>query len=235
MKLAHLQNLPGSRQKRYAHRVGTFALAALINALPEAVHRPNIGWNKRLPWDGPPTPDFQAYEGGWSPEFKTMKLLSKISSCCSWFKSRVSQRLSALTNHCTLAAFTKPSSSAEQLTKIEVCRFQRWIGVQAEQELPNLAVQPAWDDLPPFLRRSVRQKSLSEYVFMRFLSFLHADGGLGKPYASGEQILTWLFASLNRLLQHLSCLHFFVNDGRTLGILQHLGWRFTDLRPKNTN
>lgn len=140
----------------------------------------------------------------------------------------------------TLAAFAStPIGSGESALPppLAIVRFQRWIGVYAEGELPSPEAEPLRahlrDLLPDFLIRSGGPIGDRELVVLSFLAILHAAGELGKPYASPAAIRRGLLA-LDDRLGHLPACNLMVSDGRSLGVL-HRGGSLVSLTPPPPN
>jgi len=129
----------------------------------------------------------------------------------------------------TLGAYAStPAGSSDSAlpSPLAMVRFQRWIGVHAEGELPGpdpeaqRAMLRAL--LPDFLIRSGGPVGDRELLVLSFLATLHAAGELGKPYASPAAIRRALLA-LDERLGHPPACNLMVSDGRSLGVLHRSG------------
>ncbi|MCA9714462.1 MAG: hypothetical protein H6713_30990 [Myxococcales bacterium] len=143
---------------------------------------------------------------------------------------------------CRLAAYAV-AEPRETVPRLDIARFQRWVGSCAEDNALALGdderaqaeegsrrIAALRSKLPGFLLRSLRANSAREVLFFSFLAHLHEVGGLGVTYASAEQVRT----ALDRLDEDLgrpATINLFVADGRNLGILHRGGHLFALLPP----
>lgn len=142
--------------------------------------------------------------------------------------------------HTTLAAYAAVPpgrGDSESPPLLAMTRFQRWIGVRAED--PLSAQDDADADatrarlrgaLPEFIVRSGGGQAVDrELVVLAFLAELHAAGELGKAYAPPAAIRRALHA-LDERLGHPARFNLMVSDGRTVGVL-HRGGQLVSLTP----
>ncbi|MBK9754510.1 MAG: hypothetical protein IPO88_13580 [Nannocystis sp.] len=136
----------------------------------------------------------------------------------------------------TLAAYaTTPAGSSDNALPppLAMVRFQRWIGVHAEGELPGPDPEALRARLrgllPDFLIRSGGPVGDRELAALSFLAILHAAGELGKAYASPAAIRRGLLALDDRLGRPAAC-NIMVSDGRSVGVL-HRGGSLISLTP----
>ncbi|MCA9688193.1 MAG: hypothetical protein KC636_01195 [Myxococcales bacterium] len=136
---------------------------------------------------------------------------------------------------CTLAAFAIAPGPGASAPRVDIARFQRWIGVRSEGSLRTSAEhskrlrQSIEGSLPGFLTRSLKSRSDRELSFFAFLSLLHEEGGLGVAYATVDQLRRAL-VRLDALLEHPAMIHLMVGDGRHVGVL-HRGVRLLQFFP----
>lgn len=130
----------------------------------------------------------------------------------------------------TLAAYHSRSRDADHgpSPRLNVARYQRWIGVRAE-DLEDAATpaESLRKRLPDFLARSLGQAGDRELSVFGFLAALHHSGDLHKPYAPPAQVRRAL-AALDEELGRPARINLLVTDGRTLGVL-HRGGRLVQL------
>lgn len=125
---------------------------------------------------------------------------------------------------CILAAFNAAPGGerlGEPQTSIRLARFRRWIGVRAEAELDADTRRHLRDEVPDFLARSGTLGNDGELVFLRFLAALHAQGGLGGPYAAPDLVRRALRTT--EALLGDGPVNLMVSDGRTLGVVHRGG------------
>jgi len=132
---------------------------------------------------------------------------------------------------CTLASFdvgTDDERFAESHPSVRLARFRRWIGTRAETDLAPETRRRLREDIPDFLARSQSVHNDGELVFLRFLAALHADGALGAPFASADEVRRALSTTEALLVD--GPLNLMVSDGRTLGVI-HRGGTMYSLAP----
>ena len=223
----------GAPQTGWYHRFVEFvSLAALIHALPEGV--PDATWLSaalQLNWSASSTTGVRAWSVGGVQDNETLVQSRPVVRDP---KADFLADLLRVPTQTTLAAYAAlPVGHGDQdrpMPAIAMTRFQRWVGVRAEANLDADARAALRAALPDFLvRSSASEPGDRELAVFGFLANLHADGGLGKAYASPEQIRRALDA-LDERLGRPDPFNLIVCDGRTVGVL-HRGGRFVALEP----
>lgn len=205
------------------------SLAALVHALPEG--QPDATWLTaalQQHWGGFSATGVRAWSVGGVQDNETLVQSRPIVRDP---KADFLADLLRVPTHTTLAAHAVlPPGRGDGMPAIAMTRFQRWVGVRAEAGLDDAARAALTAALPDFLiRSSSGQASDRELAVFGFLAALHADGGLGKAYATPPQIRRAL-AALDERLGHPDPINLMVCDGRTVGVL-HRGGRFLLLEP----
>ncbi len=208
------------------------SLAALVHALPEGV--PDATWLSaalQRNWSAFSTGGVRAWSVGGVQDNETLvQSRPVVRDPRADFLADL-LRVPTQTTLAAYAALPPGHGDADRpMPAIAMTRFQRWVGVRAEPVLADEARAALTATLPDFLVRSSGGKpSDRELVVFGFLANLHADAGLGKAYATPEQIRRALTA-LDERLGHPERINLLVCDGRTVGVL-HRGGRFVALEP----
>lgn len=208
------------------------SLAALVHALPEGL--PDANWLTaalRQHWSAYSAAGARAWSVGGVQDNETLVQSRPVVRDP---KADFLADLLRVPTQTTLAAFAAlPAGHGEgdrPMPAIAMTRFQRWVGVRAEAQVTDAARAAVLAGLPDFLLRSSGGKpSDRELAVFGFLAALHADGGLGKAYATPAQIRQAL-TLLDERLGHPDPINLLVCDGRTVGVL-HRGGRFLVLEP----
>lgn len=110
-------------------------------------------------------------------------------------------------------------------TPSKLSRFRRWLGVREGAALPPEHAAELRRGLPGFVARHQVDRSDGELVFLRFLSNLHAMGGLGKRYSPPDKIRDALAQTIEQLdeLGVEGSHNMMVCDGRTFAMLHRSG------------
>jgi len=149
---------------------------------------------------------------------------------------RLADDLLRAPSHCTLAVYSRQQGEHGALARAGVTRFQRWIGVAAEAELP--APTPAardqlrrdlTADLPGYLARSRVDGGDRELLVLAALARLDPASALGKAYIDPSELRRALQA-LDQRLGLPPQIHLMISDGRTLGVL-HRGGQALAMQP----
>jgi hypothetical protein len=149
---------------------------------------------------------------------------------------RLADDLLRAPSHCTLATHSQQRGEASGLARATITRFQRWIGVAAEPELP--AADPAARDhlrreieahLPGYLARSRTLGGDRELLVLAALAHLDPASALGKAYVDPSELRRAL-RQLDQQLGSPPTIHLMISDGRSLGVL-HRGGRGLVMQP----
>ncbi len=127
-------------------------------------------------------------------------------------------------SQCTIASYAI-GSSQRPVPRLEISRFERWIGIQSEGiggRTPAKLCRELRERLPGFLARSLRQGTDRELVLFTFLACLHEVSGIGRTYAAALDIRRAL-RLLDDRLGNPERFHMLVADGRTTGVFHRGG------------
>ena len=132
-------------------------------------------------------------------------------------------------SQCTIAAHAAELGDSGAAQRFSVSRFQRWIGVASEPELPGEepgALRAALRDrLPGHLTRSSVEGSDRELLFMTAIAALPPQLALGRAYVDPAELRRALVA-VAALAAPSERLNLLISDGRTLGVLHRGGRMF---------
>jgi len=128
---------------------------------------------------------------------------------------------------CTIAGFVA-AGGASQPPRFGISRFQRWIALTGNQAiLPDPEANASLhrrlrEDLPPFIRRTLRDRSDRELLGMSVIASLHAATASSKTYAEPHDFREAL-RQLDAAIGRPETVDVMVSDGRTVGILHRGG------------
>ena len=207
------------------------ALAALVRAQPEGPALP-AEWLEAalLAAFGPPAP---AATRSWSVGgVQGSETLVQSRPVVRDPGVRLVHDLLRAPSQCTLAAYAGDLGDGAAAQRFSVSRFQRWIGVVSEPELPgeDLGVRAALraalrGRLPGHLTRSCVEGSDRELLFMAAIAALPPPLALGRAYVDPAELRRAL-AAVEAIVGPSEHQNLLISDGRTVAVLHRGGRTF---------